>query len=40
LATKHGNLVTEHDDLGGQVVAIAAARTDQLEGLDEGKVEE
>jgi len=40
LATKDGNLVAEHDDLDGQIVAVAVTQTDQPEDLDEGEVGE
>src|ERR1039458_1925801 len=40
LPTKDCNLVAEHDDLDGQIVAVAVTQMDQLEDLDEGEVEE
>jgi hypothetical protein len=39
LATEHGNLVPEHDDFNGQLVAVAWSEAHQLVDSDEGKVE-
>ena len=39
LATEHGNLVSEHDDFNGQLVAVAATEEHQLENSDEGEVD-
>ena len=39
LTTEHGNLVSEHDDFDGQLVAVAATEEHQLEDSDEGEVE-
>ena len=40
LATEHSHLVTEHDDLDRQLVAVMAAEAHQLEEFNEGEVEE
>ena len=39
LTTEHGNLVSEHDDFNGQLVAVAATEEHQLENSDEGEVD-
>ena len=39
LTTKHGNLVSEQDELNGQLVALAATKERQLEKSDEGEIE-
>jgi hypothetical protein len=39
LTTEHGNLVSEHDDFNGQLVAVEAIDEQQLEDSDEGEVE-
>jgi hypothetical protein len=39
VATEHGNLVSEHDDLNGQLVAVPSTEAHQLEDSDEGEVE-
>jgi hypothetical protein len=39
LATGHSNLVAEHDDFNGQLVAVTPAQAKQLEDTDEGKIE-
>ena len=39
LATEHGNLVSEHDDFNGQLVAVTATEEHQLKGSDEGEVQ-
>jgi len=40
LTAKDGNLVAEHDDLDGQIVAVAPTEAHQLEDPGEGEVEE
>ena len=40
LATEHGDLVTEHDDLDRQFVAIAPGEPEDEERSDEGQVQE
>ena len=40
LATEHGNLVTEHDYLDRQLLAITSTEAHQLEDPGEGEVEE
>ena len=40
LATEHSHLVTEHDDLDRQLVAVTLAEAHQLEDFGEGEVEE
>jgi hypothetical protein len=39
LATKHGDLVAEHDDLDRQLIAVSPAQAHQLENPGEGEVE-
>jgi len=39
VAAQDGDLVTEHDDLDGQVLLLTTGETDQLEHADEAKVE-
>jgi hypothetical protein len=40
LSAQDGDLVTEHDDLDGQVLLLTTRETDQLKNADEGNVEE
>jgi hypothetical protein len=40
LAAQDGNLMSEHDHFNGQVLLLATQETGQLEGADEGNVEE
>ena len=39
LTTKHGNLVSEHDDLNSQLVAVTLTEAHQLKDPDEGEIE-
>jgi hypothetical protein len=39
LTTQHSNLVAEHDDFNGQLVAVTPAQAQLLEDSDEGDVE-
>jgi len=38
LAKEDCHLVTEHDDLDGQIVGVTTTETQQLQGPDEGEV--
>ena len=39
LATQHGHLVAQHDDLGRRLLSVPASETEQREDPDEGHIE-
>jgi hypothetical protein len=40
LPSQHGNLVTEHDDFDGQIGVIGPLKAENLQGPEEGEIEE
>jgi hypothetical protein len=38
LSAQDGDLVTEHDDLDGQILLLTTRETDQLKSANEGNV--
>jgi hypothetical protein len=40
LPSEDGNLVTEHDDLNGQIGVIGPLQAEDLDGPEEGEIEE